>query len=129
MSASVWAVEQGGYSDYQVVAVFDNLDAAQQHADRLNASDSYESASVAEWPLRSEPPKLVAIHCCEMSERYGIRTWTYDAWDYGDGTLDDAMGVNMFPGRVASRARTPDEARKAALDRLAMEQAHKEGLA
>jgi hypothetical protein len=49
----VWVVEQGEYSDYRVVGVFSSQENAQQIADAINGpdEDTYERATVAEWPL------------------------------------------------------------------------------
>jgi hypothetical protein len=51
MSNSVWVIEQGSYSDYRVVGVYTSKENAEIVCDEINKSDSYEQATIAEWPL------------------------------------------------------------------------------
>lgn len=53
MSANhtIWVVEKGDYSDYQVVGVFSSRENAQLVADAINKDDPYDKATVDEWPL------------------------------------------------------------------------------
>lgn len=123
----VWVVEQGSYSDYRVVAAFDNEAAAEQHAADINAGPGiWESASVAKWEVLSEAPRRITVHNYEMSRDGGIRQWTYEAWT---NNAEPEFGVHTFKLGVLSRARTPEEAKKAALDALAEAAARREGLA
>lgn len=48
---SIFAIEQGTYSDYRVVGVFSSKENAEIVAARINADDPYNHATVAEWPL------------------------------------------------------------------------------
>jgi hypothetical protein len=51
-SKSVWAVEEGEYSDYHVVGIFSSESHALKMMRAINGSDPlYGRASVAEWPL------------------------------------------------------------------------------
>jgi len=58
MSSTVWVVERGEYSDYQVIGVFSSKENAQQIADAINASCVFDKATVAEWPLDPGVHKL-----------------------------------------------------------------------
>lgn len=52
MSATIWVVEQGCYSDYLVVGVFSSKENAEIVASKINAAEYvYDQATVAEWPL------------------------------------------------------------------------------
>ena len=122
----VWVVEQGSYSDYRVVAAFNNEAAAEQHAAAINTADCWEPASVAKWEVLSEAPRRIVVHNYEMSRDGGIRQWTYDAWA---NDAEPEFKVHLVPGgKVLSRARTADEAKKAAHDALAEAAARREGL-
>lgn len=47
----IWVVEKGSYSDYRVVGVYTSEENAKKVCDFLNASDPYDEATFAEWPL------------------------------------------------------------------------------
>lgn len=49
--ASVWVIEQGSYSDYRVCGVYDSREKAERVAEWINAGESYDEATVAEWPM------------------------------------------------------------------------------
>ena len=127
--AHIYAVERGSYSDYRVVAVFDNKEAADLFAERINLDDDdkWDQASVAEWGLLSEAPTRTTVYCYQMSPSEGIKQWTYGEWSH---EVDTQFCVQEWDnGAVLSRARTEDEARKAAHDRLAEMAARKAGIA
>lgn len=48
---TVWAIEQGSYSDYHVVGVFDSKEAADKFCALLNIDEKYDLGEVVEWPL------------------------------------------------------------------------------
>jgi hypothetical protein len=48
---TVFAIEQGCYSDYRVVGVYSSREAAERVCEVVNAATSYEKATVEEWPL------------------------------------------------------------------------------
>lgn len=48
---SVWVIEKGTYSDYQVVGVYSSKENAQVVADHINRDDPYDRAEVDEWTL------------------------------------------------------------------------------
>jgi hypothetical protein len=51
MKKSVWAIEQGTYSDYHVVGVFSSKANADLVAKAVNGSDNGEEAKVSKWEL------------------------------------------------------------------------------
>ncbi len=56
---TVWVVERGSYSDYRVVGVFSSKENAKYLCDMVNLTDSYDKATVAEWPL---DPAITELH-------------------------------------------------------------------
>jgi hypothetical protein len=48
---TIFVVEQGSYSDYGVVGVYTTKENADAIAAKINESDPYDEATVAEWPL------------------------------------------------------------------------------
>lgn len=125
MGTRIWAVEQGSYSDYRVCAVFSVKEAADQYAAAININETYELAEVNEWELLDKAPHRMTVHTYQMSPTGGIQESSYDAWS-NDG---ETFGARVLSGgRVVSRARTPEEAKKAAYDALAEEAARAEGL-
>jgi len=54
MADTIWVIEQGEYSEYEVVGVFSSEQNAQAVADAINATrhgSRSSEATVAEWPL------------------------------------------------------------------------------
>lgn len=47
----VWVIEKGSYSDYRVVGVYTTKKKSERVAEAINAGDSYNDATVSEWPL------------------------------------------------------------------------------
>jgi len=56
---TVWIIEQGSYSDYRVVGIFSSKENAEQVCERVNQGETYEQATIAEWPLN---PGVEAIN-------------------------------------------------------------------
>ena len=71
---SVWAIEQGSYSDYHVVGVFSTRAKAQLVMNALK--EKYNEPSIAEWPL---DPAVTAL-------RTGLTTW--NIMMLRDGTVE-----------------------------------------
>ena len=56
---TIFVIEQGSYSDYQVVGVYSTRAAANQVRDALRAAECYgDSPEVAEWPLNPAVDEL-----------------------------------------------------------------------
>lgn len=61
MGDTVFAIEQGSYSDYRVVGIYTTREGAQKVCDWLNSADSmYDKPSIAEWPLNPALDELNA---------------------------------------------------------------------
>ena len=73
---TVWIIEQGSYSDYRVVGVFSTKENAQAVCDRINKDESYERATIDEWPMN---PGVEAIN--QGHEVYLV-------WMLRDGTVE-----------------------------------------
>ncbi len=56
---TVWVIEQGTYSDYRVVGVYNSKEKADRVAEWMN-KDAYDEASVSEWPLNPAAVELNA---------------------------------------------------------------------
>ena len=50
-SKTIWAIEQGCYSDYHVVGVFTAKENADYICSKINTSENYNKATVSAWPL------------------------------------------------------------------------------
>lgn len=98
---TVWAVEQGSYSDYHVVGVYSQREYAEKIAAKINAVGGYGygDATVAEWPL---DPGLEAL-------AHGMDAWflrmnrdgeTVYISCYGwDKDFLDVGPLKIYPGR------------------------------
>lgn len=62
--STIWMVEMGSYSDYHVVGIFTSRAKAQLVADVLNQNDSYDNATVAEYPLNPAVDELRKGYSC-----------------------------------------------------------------
>lgn len=58
--SSIWAIEQGSYSDYHVVGVFDSKEAADKFCALLNVDEKYDLGEVVEWPLNPHMDEINA---------------------------------------------------------------------
>jgi hypothetical protein len=47
----IWVIEQGDYSDYRVVGVYDSKEKAEKVSDAINKGDTYGQATVAKWNM------------------------------------------------------------------------------
>ena len=56
---TIWVIEKGSDSDYWVVGVFSTKENAQVVCDRINKDESYERATIDEWPMN---PGVEAIN-------------------------------------------------------------------
>jgi len=86
----IWVIEQGCYSDYRVVGVFTSKENADIMADAINASDdTYDKATVAEWPLdpavdelrQGYQPYIVHMRADGTTER--LQKWSVSAYQLG----------------------------------------------
>jgi hypothetical protein len=73
---TTWVVEQGEYSDYRVVGVFSSEANARLIADAVNREQTYNPATVAEWPMDPAVDDLNA----------GRTQWL--VWMRRDGTVE-----------------------------------------
>lgn len=55
----VYVVESGSYSDYSVDGLYDNREAAEEHARLMNEQRPFNEAYVSEWPLNSRSPQVI----------------------------------------------------------------------
>lgn len=51
MKNTIWAIEQGTYSDYHVVGIFTSKERAQVVCDAINVGRHYDEAVIVEWSL------------------------------------------------------------------------------
>ncbi|WP_188188018.1 hypothetical protein [Nonomuraea sp. SYSU D8015] len=83
----VFLVTQGEYSEYSVVAVFEDGRTAERFASKLPDGD------VREMELLSRDPRTVVRYGAGMERRWNqgtrqwgpwgkIKTWSYDVWDF-----------------------------------------------
>jgi hypothetical protein len=84
---TVFVIEKGSYSDYRVVGVFTTRANAESVCAAINATESYEEATIAEWPLDPAVADLaqgfkvynVQMHKDGRVERVQLEAcWTYD---------------------------------------------------
>jgi hypothetical protein len=77
----VYVVTAGSYSDYRILAVFDDRAAAEQACD---AESEWDRGQVEEWPLRHECPDKMVIH--SVVRMHGQpeyeETWVGYEWDW-----------------------------------------------
>jgi hypothetical protein len=78
---TVWAVEQGSYSDYRVVGIFSSKAKADQVVAVLSDGDGYDTPTVAEWIV---DPALDAL-------RKGCRPFLI--WMLRDGTVERSGAI------------------------------------
>jgi hypothetical protein len=49
--SDIWVIEQGDYSDYRVVGVYDSKEKAEKVSDAINNGDAYSQSTVAKWTM------------------------------------------------------------------------------
>lgn len=81
----IWVVEQGSYSDYRVVGVFTSEKNAKLIADKINAGDTYDKATIDCWPLNPAVSELNAG--MEMWDVYMLRNGDTERVEKYDGML------------------------------------------
>jgi hypothetical protein len=67
-TTTVWLVEQGEFSDYHVVGVFDSQDKAQTIADAINNGDCWSRADVVERVL-NEPTAVTEAERARLTQQ------------------------------------------------------------
>ena len=78
--SSVWAIEEGRYSDYHVVGVF----STKENAERVLAKLEYPHATISEWPLDPFVDELNA----------GLKQ--YRVTMLRDGTTEEVVEIDYF---------------------------------
>lgn len=86
MSERIWVIEQGIYSDYRVVGVYTSKENAEIVCDALNKGESYEQATIAEWPLNPGAAEL----------NQGLSTWLVHMRRDGFVELCDPRGLDSY---------------------------------
>jgi hypothetical protein len=127
----VFAIESGSYSDYRVERLFSNREAAERYIERANAAMGgyYTPSDIVERELLDECPELVTVHhhTIAYDGRHHIRSEVRWADELGDGMgRTDQNSIGQVSSRAAGR--TPEEARKAALDGVAERRAMLAGI-
>lgn len=80
--ASVWAIEEGDYSDYHVVGVFSSKENAEKIL-ALREKENYSLPTIAEWVLDPCIPELNS----------GLTTFRVVMWR--DGTTEEALPTEV----------------------------------
>jgi hypothetical protein len=130
MSEAVYVVTQGAYSDYRIVAVFDNQATAERHAANLS-TDAYDTAEVETYTIQRNDPQRTMVYRAEWRAVSGaLREWSYQRWLYeGDDPIPTRPAVHSFSGRILSGgAATPEAARRVVTDAVARHKADQAGL-
>ena len=76
MSKSIWVIEEGSYSDYDVVGVFSSKKNAEVVMKALSGRDYGDGPAITEWQLDPDVEELNA----------GLTLWT--VWMLRDGTTE-----------------------------------------
>jgi hypothetical protein len=84
--SDIWVIEQGDYSDYRVVGVYDSKEKAQTVSDAINKGEPFSPASVSKWTMN---PGFEEINS-------GMQMFI--CWMLKDGTVErcDAMEISAY---------------------------------
>lgn len=91
MSKTVWVIEKGSYSDYRVLGVFSSEENANIVADKMNAEDVYEKATVSEWPLDPIVNELQQGRV--LYKVYMLKDGTTESVNAEPGEFDDSVCI------------------------------------
>lgn len=130
---TVWAVSEGEYSDYHVLAIFERKEDAEAWQKERGVTETYDESRVQRFPFLAagEVPQRVNYVqlSAEVLEDGSVREkdprWTSDWDDFDVPQEGRAWGRTWSApayGRglaISVRARTEDLARKALADRIA----------
>lgn len=83
----IYVVSEGVYSDYHVVAMFEDKSLAEGYAQIRSRDRGYDDAEVEEWPLLTAMPKKVTTyqHSASVYLDGSVREdrrWTSEEWDH-----------------------------------------------
>lgn len=124
-----WALTQGMYSDYRVLAVFSDEETARSQMNRWDADDVEELPFNCTIP---EPPANMFAHCAVRNQkRMVIIISKYRPCDYEVAERGDKVYYNThtFTAETYMYARDEDHAMKIAAERFALYDAKEAGIA